>query len=66
MQEQEGIKTMLLGGLRTTLLLEDGKEFDEAEIKKAVESKRLKFVSLEVIERPQPTIVYRIPARGLG
>ena len=57
---------MLLGGLRTTLLLEEGKEIDEAEIKKAVESKRLKFVSLEVIERLQPTVTYRIPAGGLG
>ena len=57
---------MLLGGLRFTLLMEEGKELDEAEVKEAVESKRLGFVSLEVIERPQPTITYRIPARGLG
>ena len=66
MQEQEGIKMMLLGGLRFTLVLEEGKELDEAEVKAAVESKRLGFVSLEVIERPQPTISYRIPARGVG
>ena len=66
MDEQEGIKTTLLGGLRFTLLMEEGKELDEAEVKKAIESKRLKFVSLEVIERPQPTVTYRIPARGLG
>ena len=66
MEEQEGIKTMLLGGLRTTLLMEEGKELDEAEVKKAVEAKRLKFISFEVIERPQPTVVYRIEAKGLG
>ena len=46
--------------------MEEGKELDETKVKEAIESKRLKFVSLEIIERPQPTVTYRVPARGLG
>ena len=57
---------MLLSGMRTTLVMEEGKSLDEAAVKEAVEAKRLKFVSLEVVERPQPDFVYRIPAKGLG
>ncbi len=66
MQKQEGIKHLLLGGLRTTVVMEDGKALDEAAVRKAIEAAQLTFVSLESVERPRPEAVYRIESEGLG
>lgn len=66
LEEQEGIKRLLLGGLRTTVVMEEGKALDDAAVRKAVEAAQLTFVSLESVERPRPKAVYRIESEGLG
>jgi len=63
---QEGVKTILLSGLRATVFMEEGKTLDEAKVKAAIESKKLKFESFGETNLVKPTAAYVIAIEGTG
>ena len=66
MQAQEGVKAVHVSGLRSTVIMEDGKALDEAKLRDAMGSKRLKLVSLEVADQAKPKLVYGMKVKGAG
>lgn len=53
----------MMSGTRATLVLANGSELDEAQVKRAIEAQGLKFESIEtvLIERPAAAYVARTP-----
>ena len=43
-------------------MMEEGKELDEEKVKKALEAKKMSFVSLEVVKCPVPKAAYILQA----
>ena len=66
MQAQDGVKTILLSGLRASVMMEDGKKLDEAKVKEAVAAKGLTFVSMEETKMAAPKASYVLQAAGTG
>ena len=65
MTAQEGVKNMILSGMRATVVMEQGRSLDEAKVKEALGAKRLKFVSMEVVDRPIPKAMFNLKAKGV-
>lgn len=65
LKKQEGVKTILLSGMRATVVMEDGAKLDEAKVKDAFAPMRLTFVSMEVVDRPVPVAMYNLAAKGV-
>ena len=63
MESLDGVDRMMMSGTRATLVLEPGAELVEADVRKAVEGKKLTFEGLEkrVIERPAAAYVAKTP-----
>ncbi len=51
--------------MRATVVMQDGKKLDEAKVKEAIVAKRLKFVSMEVANRPVPVAMFNMAAKGV-
>jgi prolyl-tRNA editing enzyme YbaK/EbsC (Cys-tRNA(Pro) deacylase) len=51
--------------MRATVVMEEGKTLDEDKVRDALGAKRLKFVSLEVVDRPIPKAMYNMKAKGV-
>lgn len=62
-QSLDGIDRFMMSGTRATLVLANGSELDEAQVKRAIEAQGLKFESIEtvLIERPAAAYVARTP-----
>ncbi len=58
MESLDGIDRMMMSGTRATLVLESGAKLSEADVKKALEEKGLKFESLEEHKVDRPAAVY--------
>ena len=65
MSTQAGVKTILLSGMRATVVMEEGKTLNEAKVREALGAQRLKFVSMSVVERPVPKAMYNMTAKGV-
>ena len=65
MESQPGVKNIVLSGMRATVVMQDGKKLDEAKVKEAIVAKRLKFVSMEVANRPVPVAMFNMAAKGV-
>lgn len=58
MESLDGIDRLMMSGTRATLVLVDGAELTEAVVERALESKGLKFESLETVEVERPAAAY--------
>jgi prolyl-tRNA editing enzyme YbaK/EbsC (Cys-tRNA(Pro) deacylase) len=58
------VKTVLLSGLRATVVMESGKHLDEAKLKADIEARRLTFVSLSEVTVPRPKAAYVVAVSG--
>ncbi len=58
MESLKGIDRMLMSGVRATLVLEDGADLSEADVKQAFEANGLKFGSFEKREIDHPAAAY--------
>ena len=59
------MKNIILSGMRATVVMDHGKKLDEAKVKEAIVSQRLKFLSMEVVDRPTPVAMYNLAAKGV-
>lgn len=66
MEKQDGVKKVILSGMRATVRMEDGKSLDKEKITDAFGAHRLKLVSMEVVERPAPVAIFHMQASGVG
>ena len=64
MNSQKGVKTVILSGLRATVIMDDGVALDEAKVKAAIEGKKMKFVSMEKTEISRPKVAYELAVSG--
>jgi hypothetical protein len=55
---QDGVKTVLVSGLRASVLMEEGKALDEAKIKAALRAKGMEFLTLTQTEMALPKASY--------
>jgi len=55
---QDGVKTVLVSGLRASVLMEEGKALDEAKIKAALRAKGMEFLTLTETEMALPKASY--------
>ncbi len=58
MESLKGIDRMMMSGVRATLVLEDGADLSEDDVKKALEDNGLKFGSLQELQIDRPTAAY--------
>jgi len=58
MENLDGVDRMMMSGTRATLVLDRGAKLTEADVKKALEDKGLKFESLEKLEIDRPAAAY--------
>ena len=63
---QDGIKKILLSGLRATVIMDEGKELDQEKSATAIKAKGLELKSFEKAETPIPAAAYQIAAAGTG
>ena len=66
LKSQEGIKKILLSGLRATVVMEDGKLLDKEKATKAIVAKGLGLVSFEQAEITIPESAYVLAVTGTG
>lgn len=62
---QVGVKTIVVSGMRSTVVMKKGAQLNEEKVRDALGSRRLKFVSLEVVDRPQPKAIYHMTVKGV-
>ena len=65
LESQPGVKTILLSGLRATLVMEDGQSLDEAKVKAALQANRMEMESLDVKDVNVPRAAYVLQASGI-
>ena len=65
LESQEGVKTILLSGLRATVVMEDGQSLDESKVKSALQANRMELESLEVKDVNLPKAAYVLQASGI-
>lgn len=61
----DGVQNVLLSGMRATVVMEKGKKLDEPKVRDALGAKKLKFVSMAVVGRPSPKVMYNLKAKGV-
>ncbi len=45
--------------------MKEGTSLDEAKVRDALGAKKLKFVSMEVVDRPAPKAMFNLKAKGV-
>ena len=65
MSTLEGVRKILVSGLRASVVMEEGKTLVEAKVKDALGAQKLNFVSMEVVERPLPKVIFKMEAKGV-
>lgn len=58
------MKTVILSGLRATVIMDGEAALDEAKVKAAIKGKGMKFVSLEKTEVVRPKVAYELAVEG--
>ena len=66
MDKQKGIKTVVLSGMRATVVMEKGNALEKEAVGKALQQSGVKLVSMEVIDQAVATAACRMNAKGLG
>ncbi|MDP0492079.1 MAG: hypothetical protein Q7Q71_13605 [Verrucomicrobiota bacterium JB023] len=64
MTRQPGVNSVMLSGLRATILMNEGEKLDQAEVEKALKSGGLKFESFEKTTMPRPQAAYELAVSG--
>lgn len=54
----------MMSGMRATVFTADGASLEEADVKAAIEGKKLKFISFEKAELEKPTVAYNLVVSG--
>lgn len=62
---QEGVENIILSGMRATVVMKEGTDLDEAKVRDALGAKKLKFVSMKVVDRPAPKAMFNLKAKGV-
>ena len=65
MKTVEGVDRMFMSGTRATFTMKEGAKVDEAALKKEVEKRKLKFVSLEKRQNKRAAAAYVASTPGL-
>ena len=65
MKSIEGVDRMFMSGTRATFTLKKGAKVDEATIKRAIEKRKLKFISLEKRLNKRAVAAYVASTPGL-
>ena len=55
---------MIVSGLQGLVVMEEGKTLDEDSVKKALESKKMKLISLEETKMAMPKAIYDVQIKG--
>lgn len=58
------MKSVLVSGMRSTVVMKEGKSLSEEKLTDAMGAKKLKLVSVKVVEQPVATIVYNMKVKG--
>jgi hypothetical protein len=64
LNSQEGVKAVVLSGLRATVIMEDGAELSEEKVKSSLEKESMGFESMESVEMPRPKSAYLVNVSG--
>lgn len=64
MKSQEGVKTVILSGLRATVIMDSDGALDEDKVKAALKGKGMGFVSMEKTEMTRPKVAYELVVSG--
>lgn len=64
MKSQEGVKTVILSGLRATVIMDGDAALDEAKVKAAIEGKGMSFTSMEKTDIIRPKAAYQLVVSG--
>lgn len=64
MKSQAGVKTVILSGLRATVIMEEGAALNEAKVKAALKGKGMGFESMAKTEVVKPKAVYELAVSG--
>lgn len=62
----DGVKSVMLSGLRATIHMNDGSSLDEATVKDVLKKKGLTFVSKNPVPDEAPKVVYMLTVDGVG
>ena len=62
---QDGVKKIVVSGMRSTIVMEEGKVLSEEKIRDALGERRLKFVSMELVARPAPKAIFFMKVAGV-
>jgi hypothetical protein len=65
LSEQEGVKNIILSGMRATVIMEEGKALAEAKVTDALGARKIKFLSMEVVDRAVPAVMFNLKATGV-
>jgi hypothetical protein len=66
LKDQDGVKKILLSGLRATVVMEEGKELDKNKLSKALKGKGLGLASFSKEEAVIPEAAYVLKVTGTG
>ena len=64
MNSQEGVKAVILSGLRATVIMNGDAALDEAKVKASLKGKGMTFVSMEKAEMTRPKVAYELAVSG--
>ena len=64
LKSQEGVKTVILSGLRATVIMDGDAALDEAKVKAAIEGKGMSFTSMEKTDIIRPKAAYQLVVSG--
>ncbi len=64
MKKQEGVKSVLVSGMRSTVVMKEGTSLKEEELRDAMGALRLKLISVKVVDQPIPVVVYNMKVKG--
>lgn len=64
MNSQAGVKTVILSGLRATVIMDEGAALNEAKVKAALKGKGMGFESMVKTEVVKPKVVYELAVSG--
>lgn len=66
LKTQDGVKKILLSGLRATVIMADGKALQEDKVSKALQAKNLGLASFTKAEAVIPEAAYVLRVSGTG
>ena len=64
LNSQEGVKAVILSGLRATVIMNGDAALNEAKVKASLKGKGMTFVSMEKAEMTRPKVAYELAVSG--